>query len=151
MLKFVGDIGLYLPDRNAIKFTAFDGRTAIGCHVGASALSALGGSDEDGPKELVDRFHVYRNLLERIVRFKWSQGGVTQGHGNEPMVNIDEADLYNYARLQGGQVPGGDLMSTFGFPCRRPVRPSFARYTRRKEIPPEALPAVVPTLPAEPA
>jgi hypothetical protein len=119
MLKFVGDIGLYLPDRDAIKFTALDGKTVVGCFAGASALAALGGSENDGPKELVDRFHIYRNLLERVVRSKWDNGQKRQGPRNEFVVTIEEADLYEYARLRGGQITGGDLITTLGVKHRR--------------------------------
>jgi hypothetical protein len=124
MLKFVGDIGLYLPDKDAIKFTALDGNTVVGCLVRTSTLAALGARDSDGPKELVDRFHVHRNLLERVARCKWDNGQKKRGRLNDLVVTIEEADLYDYTRLQSGRIPGGEAVSTLGMTHHNSRRPT---------------------------
>jgi hypothetical protein len=82
--------------------------------VHASTLAALGGRDSDGPKELVDRFNAHRNLLERIARCKWENGQKKRGRLNDLVVTIEEADLYDYARLQSGRIPGGEAATALG-------------------------------------
>jgi hypothetical protein len=65
MLRFVGDVGIYLPDRDAIVFTALDGRLPVACRVRRSALAALGCGFQATPQELVDGFQTMRKFLER--------------------------------------------------------------------------------------
>ena len=79
MLRFVGDVGIYLPDRDAIVFTALDGRLPVACRVRRSALTALGCSFRATPQELVDGFQAVRKFLERVARFKWNTGRFSRG------------------------------------------------------------------------
>jgi hypothetical protein len=138
MLKFVGDIGLYLPDRDVIRFTALNGRTIIGCYVGTSALDALGGSKADSPMELVDRFHRYRDLFQRVARFKWGNGQTARSD-TETTVTIEEIDLYNYSRAWGAEA-SENLMESLGMKPRLPkVRPGM-----QKQIPALSIPATPP-------
>jgi CheY-like chemotaxis protein len=103
MLRFVGDVGIYLPDRDAIVFTALDGHLPVACRVSRSALTALGLSFRATPTELVDGFHAVRNFLERIVRFKWSTGRISRGVNHQPVVTIEDADVYSFYRLKDGE------------------------------------------------
>jgi len=108
MLRFVGDVGIYLPDRDAITFTALDGRMPVACRVRRSALTALGCNYQATPRELVDGFQSVRKFLERIARFKWSTGRISRGTNREPVVNIEDADIYSFYQLaQGDPVPEG--------------------------------------------
>jgi CheY-like chemotaxis protein len=103
MLRFVGDVGIYLPDRDAIVFTALDGRMPVACRVRRSALTALGCSFRATPGELVDGFQSVRKFLERIVRFKWNTGRISRGVNHQPVVNIEEADIYGFYQLKDGE------------------------------------------------
>jgi CheY-like chemotaxis protein len=102
MLRFVGDVGIYLPDRDAITFTALDGRLPVACRVRRSALTALGCSFRATPQELVDAFQSVRKFLERIARFKWNSGRFARGANHQPVVNIEEADIYSFTRIVDG-------------------------------------------------
>jgi CheY-like chemotaxis protein len=103
MLRFVGDVGIYLPDRDAIVFTALDGRMPVACRVRRSALTALGCSFRATPSELVDGFQSVRRFLERIARYKWNTGRISRGVNQQPVVNIEEADIYSFYRLKDGE------------------------------------------------
>jgi CheY-like chemotaxis protein len=100
MLRFVGDVGIYLPDRDSIAFTALDGRMPVACRVRRSALTALGCSFRATPQELVDGFQSVRKVLERIARFKWNTGRISRGVDRQPVVNIEDADIYNFGHLK---------------------------------------------------
>src|SRR4051794_12040692 len=104
MLRFVGDVGIYLPDRDAIVFTALDGRMPVACRVRRSALTALGCSFRATPLELVDGFQSVRKFLERIARFKWNTGRIARGMNHQPVVNIEDADIYSFYRLKDGEA-----------------------------------------------
>jgi len=104
MLRFVGDVGIYLPDRDAIVFTALDGRMAVACRVRRSALTALGCSFRATPGELLDGFQSVRKFVERIARFKWNTGRISRGINHQPVVNIEDADIYSYYRVKDGEL-----------------------------------------------
>lgn len=103
MLRFVGDVGIYLPDRDAIGFTALDGRTPVACRVRRSALTALGCGFQATPQDLVDGFQSMRKFLERIARFKWNTGRIARGLNHQPVVNIEDADIYSFYRVKDGE------------------------------------------------
>jgi CheY-like chemotaxis protein len=103
MLRFVGDVGIYLPDRDSIVFTALDGRMPVACRVRRSALTALGCNFRATPSELVDGFQSVRKFLERIVRFKWKTGRIARGVNRQPVVNIEDADIYSFYDLKDGE------------------------------------------------
>jgi CheY-like chemotaxis protein len=111
MLRFVGDVGIYLPDRDAIVFTALDGRLPVACRVRRSALTALGCSFRATPQELVDGFQSVRKFLERIARFKWNTGRFSRGANHQPVVNIEDADIYSFYRVEDGK-PIAELQMT---------------------------------------
>lgn len=111
MLRFVGDVGIYLPDRDAIVFTALDGRMPVACRVRRSALTALGCSFQATPRELVDGFQSVRRFLERIARYKWNTGRISRGINHQPVVNIEDADIYSFYRLKDGE-PVAELQPT---------------------------------------
>jgi CheY-like chemotaxis protein len=104
MLRFVGDVGIYLPDRDAIVFTALDGRMPVACRVRRSALTALGCGFRATPEELVEGFQSVRKFLERIVRFKWNAGRIARGTNHQPVVNIEDADIYSFYRVKDGEL-----------------------------------------------
>jgi len=104
MLRFLGDVGIYLPDRDAIAFTAVDGRMPVACRVRRSALTALGCGFQATPGELLDGFQSLRKVLERIARFKWSTGRIARGINHQPVVNIEDADIYSFYRVKDGEL-----------------------------------------------
>jgi CheY-like chemotaxis protein len=104
MLRFVGDVGIYLPDRDAIVFTALDGRMPVACRVRRSALTALGCGFRATPQELVEGFQSVRKFLERIARFKWNAGRIARGTNRQPVVNIEDADIYSFYQVKDGEL-----------------------------------------------
>lgn len=85
-LHHIGDIGIYLPDRGAIKFTALDDRQVVECYATQSALDALGCTPRDGLHAMVARFEEVRPLFQRLIDIKHRTAG-------DFRVEIDRADL----------------------------------------------------------
>lgn len=70
-LQFLGETGVYLPQKDAIKITALTPLAHIGCLATRSALSAIGCTREDTPRDLVDRFEKNRILFEIAAMIKY--------------------------------------------------------------------------------
>ena len=70
-LQFIGEIGLFLPERNAIKITAIDGDRVIDCFVTSSALAAIGCRDRTDHAELVRHFQKHRDTIEIAAMVKY--------------------------------------------------------------------------------
>jgi hypothetical protein len=73
LLRFLGEAGIYLPDRDAVKFTALSGGDALDCFVTRSALAVIGCAASDGPQALITRFHQNRALLELAATVKYQR------------------------------------------------------------------------------
>ena len=73
LLRFLGEAGIYLPDRDAIKFTALSGGDALDCFVTRSALEFIGCIARDGPETLIARFQENRALLELAAMVKYQR------------------------------------------------------------------------------
>jgi hypothetical protein len=59
-LQFVGDAGVYLPDRDAVKITAIAGDRAIDCYMTRSALDALGCPSSGDALDILKTFEARR-------------------------------------------------------------------------------------------
>ena len=70
-LQFIGETGVYLPQKDAIRITALTVGAHIGCFATRSALNAIGCSREDPPRALVDRFEQNRLLFEIAAMIKY--------------------------------------------------------------------------------
>lgn len=70
-LQFIGETGVYLPQKDAIRITALTVGAHIGCLATRSALSAIGCTREDTPRALVDRFEQNRVLFEIAAMIKY--------------------------------------------------------------------------------
>lgn len=70
-LQFVGDIGIYFPDRDAIKITALAGDEPIDCFALRSALAEIGCRPGDPLHTLVDRFQQRRDVIELAAMVKY--------------------------------------------------------------------------------
>jgi hypothetical protein len=70
-LQFLGETGVYLPQKDAIRITALAVGAHIGCFATRSALSAIGCTREDTPRTLVDRFEENRLLFEIAAMIKY--------------------------------------------------------------------------------
>jgi hypothetical protein len=70
-LQFIGETGVYLPQKDAIRITALTVGAHIGCFATRSALSAIGCTREDTPRALVDRFEQNRVLFEIAAMIKY--------------------------------------------------------------------------------
>jgi hypothetical protein len=70
-LQFIGETGVYLPQKDAIRITALTVGAHIGCLATRSALRAIGCTREDPPRALVDRFEQNRLLFEIAAMIKY--------------------------------------------------------------------------------
>jgi hypothetical protein len=70
-LQFLGETGVYLPQKDAIRITALTAGAHIGCFATRSALSAIGCSRDDPPRKLVDRFEQNRLSFEIAAMIKY--------------------------------------------------------------------------------
>jgi hypothetical protein len=73
LLRFLGEAGIYLPDRDAIKFTALSGGDALDCFVTRSALEVIGCTAGDRTEALVARFQQNRALMELAATVKYQR------------------------------------------------------------------------------
>jgi Protein of unknown function (DUF1488) len=73
LLRFLGEAGIYLPDRDAIKFTALSGGDALDCFVTRSALEVIGCTSGEGPQALIAHFQQNRALLELAATVKYQR------------------------------------------------------------------------------
>jgi hypothetical protein len=71
MLQFLGETGVYLPHKDAIRITALTPGAHIGCLATRSALSAIGCSRADTPRDLVERFEKNRLTFEIAAMIKY--------------------------------------------------------------------------------
>jgi hypothetical protein len=71
MLQFLGETGVYLPQKDAIRITALAPGAHIGCFATRSALNAIGCTREDTPRDLVDRFEKNRLSFEIAALIKY--------------------------------------------------------------------------------
>ena len=92
LLRFLGEAGIYLPDRDAVKFTALSGGDALECYVNRSALEVIGCNAGDGPQTLVVRFQQNRALLElaATVKYRRSPAG--------SMIVLEAGDLQDLSQ-----------------------------------------------------
>ena len=70
-LQFIGETGVYLPQKDAIRITAITGNAHIGCLATRSALSAIGCTRADTPRDLVERFEQNRVVFEIAAMIKF--------------------------------------------------------------------------------
>ena len=73
LLRFLGEAGVYLPDRDAVKFTALSGGDALDCFVTRSALEVIGCAIGDRPEALIAQFQQSRALIELAARVKYQR------------------------------------------------------------------------------
>jgi hypothetical protein len=73
LLRFLGEAGIYFPDRDAIKFTALSGGDALNCYVTRSALEVIGCMTADRPDALIKRFQQNRALMELAATVKYQR------------------------------------------------------------------------------
>src|SRR3569623_722387 len=71
MLQFLGETGVYLPQKDAIRITALTVGAHIGCLATRSALRAIGCTSQDSPRDLVDRFEKNRLSFEIVAMIKY--------------------------------------------------------------------------------
>lgn len=92
LLRFLGEAGIYLPDRDAIKFTALSGGDALDCFVTRSALETIGCAARDRPETLIARFQQNRALMElaATVKYRRSPAG--------SMIALEAGDLQDLSQ-----------------------------------------------------
>jgi Protein of unknown function (DUF1488) len=70
-LQFLSEVGVYIPRRDAIKFTALTPSSHIACYTTRSALTAIGCTVSDSPRELIERFQENRLSIEIATLIKY--------------------------------------------------------------------------------
>jgi len=71
MLQFLGETGVYLPQKDAIRITALTPGAHIGCLATRSALNAIGCTSADSPRDLIERFEQNRLTFEIAAMIKY--------------------------------------------------------------------------------
>jgi hypothetical protein len=71
-LQFIGDAGVYLPNRDAVKITAIAGDSVIDCYVTRSGLDALGCNGSAEALSILKTFEARRLDCEiaALVKFR---------------------------------------------------------------------------------
>lgn len=87
-LKFIGEVGVYIPARSAIKITALDGDRIVDCYARRSALEALGCHAVTDAREMIHQFQRHREAIEVAAQVKYRRALA-------PMLQVDvtAADL----------------------------------------------------------
>jgi hypothetical protein len=70
-LQFVGEIGLYVPERDAFRINAIDGDRLVECYAERSALDVIGCSDLVGGPNLTEQFERRRIEIELAAQVKY--------------------------------------------------------------------------------
>ncbi len=70
-LEFLAEVGVYMPRRDAVKFTALTPSSHIECYTTRSALTAIGCTVSDSPGEIVKRFQENRLSIEIAALIKY--------------------------------------------------------------------------------
>ena len=75
-LQFIGDVGIYFPDRDAIKITALSGHERVDCYAMRSALAEIGCAPHDPMHRLIDRFQERRSVIELAAKVKYRRSAL---------------------------------------------------------------------------
>ncbi len=70
-LIFIGEVGVYLPKKDAIKITAMDGDRIIDCYATRSALRAIGCPGLAVSAEMMRQFERQRENIELAAMVKY--------------------------------------------------------------------------------
>lgn len=87
-LTFIGEMGIYLSRRDAVKITAVDGDRVIECYATRSALQAIGCPDTDEVRDLIRYFQRQREAIEIAAMVKYRRA-----LGPAPSIEVTAADL----------------------------------------------------------
>jgi len=95
-LQFLGEVGLYLPERDAFRINAMDGDRLVECYAVRSALDAIGCSSSAVGTELIDQFEKRRIEIELAAQVKYRRS-------LNPMIviEIEAADLIDTDKQVG--------------------------------------------------
>jgi Protein of unknown function (DUF1488) len=70
-LQFIGEMGVYFPDRDAVKTTAMDGDRVVDCYATRSALRAVGCPEAANVSEMMRHFQQWRTDIELAAMVKY--------------------------------------------------------------------------------
>jgi hypothetical protein len=70
-LRFIGDIGIYFPDRDAIRITALSGDAPVECYAMRSALAEIGCPPLGALHRLIEQFEERRGVIELAAMVKY--------------------------------------------------------------------------------
>ena len=76
-LQFLGEVGVYIPKRDAVKFTALHGNDPVACYAKRSALMAFGCHAYDDPMTILRVFEKNRAVLEHSAALKHMEGDLS--------------------------------------------------------------------------
>jgi hypothetical protein len=86
-LQFIGEVGIYLPERDAVKIIAIAGDRTIDCTITRSALDAIG-CTSSRPDDIVRTFEARRIDCEIAAMAKYRRATTKLLH-----VEVTAADL----------------------------------------------------------
>jgi len=70
-LQFIGDAGVYFPDRDVVKVNALAGDALVECITTRSALEAIGCLPSDSAHQIVAKFEAHRLDCELAAMVKY--------------------------------------------------------------------------------
>jgi hypothetical protein len=70
-LQFIGEIGVYLPNRDAVKITAIDGHRVVDCYATRAALETIGCPSLAEGTEMTRAFQRQRDTIEIAAMVKY--------------------------------------------------------------------------------
>jgi hypothetical protein len=97
-LNFIGERGVYLTARDAIKIVAIDGGRAFDCMVNRSALDAIGCAASLDTSAMVHQFETHRIDIEVAAMIKYRRMLTPCAD----VINIDAEDLRQIVRPPAG-------------------------------------------------
>jgi hypothetical protein len=92
LLRFLGEAGIYFPERDAIKFTALSGGDALDCFVTRSALEVIGCTTRDRTEALIARFQQNRALMELAATVKYQRSPAGS------VIELEAGDLHGLSQ-----------------------------------------------------
>jgi hypothetical protein len=119
MLQFLGETGVYLPQKDAIRITALAPGAHIGCLATRSALSAIGCTSADTPRDLVERFEQNRLTFEIAAMIKYRRS--TNPKVETLVIGEEDLKVLEPARREQSAPTSPPLASTPPKARRRPA------------------------------
>jgi hypothetical protein len=124
-LQFLGETGVYLPQKDAVRITALTVGSHIGCFATRSALEAIGCTREDSPRTLVDRFEQNRLLFVIAAMIKYRR--LTNPKVSTLLISAQDLKSLEPAPRETPSMPASVAMAVAAVPPKVRRRPAHLR------------------------